>query len=99
MSHDLSVVEMSIEEHSARARRAAKAVGAADCIHFAPDWNLRSRLLYNYAHEAYDRDGLCWFEGTLPSGSKSGQPYLIEDGRMVVACVTVWFVELRETGR
>jgi hypothetical protein len=96
MSHDLSVVEMSHEAHAAQARRNAKLNGAADCIHFAPSWGSRSTALYNHAHEAYDRDGLCWFEGRLPSGVKSGQPYLIEDGRMVIACTTVWFVELRK---
>ena len=62
---------MTTEQHAARARAAAKAVGCADCIHYAPNWQRRADALYAAANEA---------------GISAGSPYLLADGRMVVVC-------------
>lgn len=91
MTHDLSTIEMTYEAHAAQARARARAWGAHDCIHYAPGWHRRSNALYEAASEVYETTGLRWWEG-----EPGGQPWLIEDGRMVVACETVWFVELKE---
>jgi hypothetical protein len=82
--------EMSIEAHAAKARANAKAAGAHDCIHFAPEWRSRSERLYEAAKEAYESHGVHYWEG--PAGAN---PYLLKDGRMVVVCNTIWFVEVK----
>ncbi len=69
--------------HAAIARRSAKAMGCADCIHFAPDWSRRADALYAIANAS----GIEWW------ANGGGNPYLLDDGRMVVVSPLAWFVE------
>lgn len=74
--------EMTFAQHAEQARRMAKRAGAFDCIHYAPNKTTRADALYAIANES----GIAWW-------NEGGNPYLIADGRMVVACASVWFFE------
>lgn len=76
-------------EHAARARSNARAYGAADCIHYAPNWAARADALYATANEWCAGEGA----GTVDWRAVSMSPALIADGRMVVIFSTVWFFE------
>lgn len=75
---------LTYEQHAAKARAAARAAGAADCIHYAPNWSQRADALYAIANAS----GLPWW------ANGGGGPCLIEDGRMVLVCDGYWFFEL-----
>lgn len=80
---------MSYDAHAMQARFKARSLGLHDCIHYAPEWRSRADALYTIANEAYDQHGVCWFK------NGGGSPFLLEDGRMVIVCDGIWFVELK----
>lgn len=63
-------VDAEYAAHAAQARARVRAIGLADCIHYAPDWQPRVDALYDRLAATGD-----WpIEG----------PGLLADGRMVV---------------
>lgn len=78
---------MTHAQHAEQARTRVRALGAADCIHYAPNWSARADALYDQANLLWTEQGLEW----LKNGG--GSPALLADGRMVVICEDVWLVE------
>lgn len=90
------------ESHAAKARASARALGACDCIHFAPSWRARVDALYVVANAWIDtlsgRSPWPWWE--ISSSGRLTQllamsPALVADGRMVVMFRDVWFFEAK----
>lgn len=78
----MSARDETYAEHAERARRGVRAVGLADCVHYAPDYAARVDALARVRDASGLGEWSTWRVG------------LLADGRMVIAASRAWTAEI-----